>query len=528
MRSYLERFLPGLVIITALVFAGGKYLYALSEVLDIDLADESKYLYRGVDLLHSGFSPATWAPMYSSWYFLLSLVQPDRVQLYYLNVALLTILLPVLLFVLLRRYQVSLLVAACAAFLFLISNANLGVMPRVNHLALVILLVALLIASFTKSLSKRFAIVGLGALVASYARPELYYAFILAGLVSLGLALRARDRWAGILSALVLLAAIPLGQLLGVPLSGAQRTLTAFGQHYSLNWITWTNNVGRVSPWSDWQRIIQNDFGDARNLLDVVRANPAQFFRHVSANIANLPSNLFALLAYHANVFLPEALRAQEAWLWPLLAAFALILRRDRLLPQFKRHQDLLLLLGFISIIPIGVTLIIYPRAHYLVPIAALVLVALGLLLDIQPPHGNGIWIALVIGIVLVAATPRASNLLGPSEHPVSDTIHFFQALQLKGTVRLLEAGGRGYEVYLPNTHSIAHTVKKKPFNTFLRERKINAILLSDRLVNDVRYRDDPQWKAFLSNYAERGFQLLTTPDGTRLLVASELLKSSP
>jgi hypothetical protein len=40
---------------------------------------------------------------------------------------------------------------------------------------------------------------------------------------------------------------------------------------------------------------------------------------------------------------------------------------------------------------------------------------------------------------------------------------------------------------------------KDVPFGRLLRERKLNMIFATDDLWDDTRFRDDPEWKAFLS-----------------------------
>ena len=90
-------------VILVLLAVGWKYTRGLESVLDIGLYDESNYLHSGHSLLDIGFPSPGAAPLYAVWYFLLSKLQSDRVELYYLNYRVLTILVPIALYLLFRR-----------------------------------------------------------------------------------------------------------------------------------------------------------------------------------------------------------------------------------------------------------------------------------------------------------------------------------------------------------------------------------------------------------------------------------------
>src|SRR5215213_3201108 len=127
-----------LLIALFLLIAGLKFTFALENFWSLRLYDESAYLYAGVKLPALGLPSAEYAPLYALWYYALSLLQPDRIALYFLNYKVVTILPPILAFFLLRRYRVSLIVSVVISGVFLISNANLPVWPKPAHFALVI------------------------------------------------------------------------------------------------------------------------------------------------------------------------------------------------------------------------------------------------------------------------------------------------------------------------------------------------------------------------------------------------------
>lgn len=68
-----------------LLTAGLIYTSGLQSVMDVALYDESNYLSDGVNLVMRGFPAAQDGPLYAAWYYLLSLVDANRIDLYFLN-----------------------------------------------------------------------------------------------------------------------------------------------------------------------------------------------------------------------------------------------------------------------------------------------------------------------------------------------------------------------------------------------------------------------------------------------------------
>src|SRR5215217_7110820 len=162
-----------------LLLAGLKFTYRLPSILDITLRDESIYLYSGVKMVQEGVPSPEFAPLYSAWYYVLSLLQPDEVALYYLNLKAVTVLPPILVFFLLRRYGLSTLAGVIISGLFLISTANLPVSPKPNHFALIIILFSLNAATYIKRDTLAILLVSIGTLVCSYVRPEFFLTYLL-------------------------------------------------------------------------------------------------------------------------------------------------------------------------------------------------------------------------------------------------------------------------------------------------------------------------------------------------------------
>ena len=66
--------------------------------------------------------------------------------------------------------------------------------------------------------------------------------------------------------------------------------MIAFGQHYSLNWHSW-EKVDK-DPWTNWEPIIREDFGEISSPFQVIIRNPSAFLRHVFSNVKKLPHQI--------------------------------------------------------------------------------------------------------------------------------------------------------------------------------------------------------------------------------------------
>lgn len=526
--------IPDLILISALLVAALRFIAPIAQLTDVWLYDESDYLYYGVTLLQNGPPTPDWAPLYALWYFGLSLFQPDRVALYYLNFQILCLLLPLVLYATLRRYAVPTVPAGIAAFLFLIARANLPMWPRVSHFALLIVLGSLIAASFARSRSSAFAIAGFGALLAAYARPDLALAAILLTTVTLVALFHDRAPRRAVNPSLFIglgLGSFGLITLFGPPIGDGYRSFAAFAQHFGLNWVRWTGSS--LSPWTNSFEIIALAFGDVQSIGGALRADPPFFARHVVSNLARTPQAFFELFFFHANLLLPPNHQAREGWLLLLLSgAGALFVgwrRRDQVRQRLRTMAPLWIILG--SYLPglLIANLVIYPRNHYLLILGILLIVGVMALFGrpAAPHTALTLPISVGLGLLMVLALPPTTAILpGAPNKPTLATLAFITALPLNGSVQLLEAEG-GYNIYLGDQFSrVAEYDKDGPFNEWAARRQINMIVLSSRLQNDSRLRDDPEWQHLLSDPAAQGYiELPISGTDLTLLVQQHLLE---
>lgn len=461
----------------SLILLGIKYLFGLSTYTDIMLYDESNYLYNGVYLLKEGFPDIHNAPLYALWYFILSLIPQELTSLYFLNHTIISIVLPLSLFIALRSKEVSSIASFTIAVFVLLSAGNL-IVPLVGQFALIIILISLIF--YEKDLLP----LQIGALCATLVRPEFILTLIL--LLIYG---RKKLNFYILLSSLVL--------FLVIVFNPSDRSFFAFSQHFSLNWVSWNHSL--LSPWTNYDIIMQENFGDAGSIISAFLSNPLLFIKHILENVVSIGKVSSEVLKHS---FILSA--------WEVFAFIGLIVFASRKYTFDKTIIPIILLLipSFISLI------LIYPRKHYLFIVFVLLFCILLILFKKQTKDKIQHWIPIIV--VLFFVFPQASQLVDQNTQPYLTTINFLKSLEIKEEVNLLEADG-GYNIYLgENFKRVAEYDKDCEFDKFLKKRNINMIVVSGKLLNFNAFKEDPQWIAFLNN--PHPFKVYKIPSANRYL----------
>jgi len=510
-----------LLIIIIILLAGLKYTFMLEKGLDISFYDEASYLYWGIKIPVEGLPRTDYAPLYAFWYFIISLIEPNRVNLFYLNVKLMTILPPIIVYILLRKNRVSIPVSATISWFFLLSRANAYTWPKVSHFALLIVLFILILVT-RRSLLWTSLYASLGGLVVSYIRPEFFMAYILSLLIFiLTAALGKQERIRLPVLLWYLLVTVALLGVFGLPVS-TDRSIIAFGQHFSRNWVSWTGSD--LSPWTNWREIVAQNFGTADSVLSAFTNNPSIFLKHISYNILELIRNASTLIL---PTFFPKG--KTSLFIAALSIIGLCIAKRSTIRNNFREYKNIILFMGIFILPGLVSTIIIQPRDHYLLLPCVLTAVFLAIIVDSnehEQKQANYTKL-LFLGLLAISFTPYfAERIRSDRPGPNLASIRFIQSLSIEETVYLLEAEG-GYHYYLDdNFHRIAQYAKNSDFYHFMEERKINMIMVTDVLVEDSRFRDDAEWIDFLDNYSTFEFTQLDVPyAGSLLLIHNDLLK---
>lgn len=532
------------IAIVTIILCGFIFLNKFSNTTDIGLYDESNYLAWGLDIFKVA-QPAENGVGYMLWYYFISLFQPDRVKLYYLNIIILTIALPLSIFIVLRRYYVPLIIAFLIATLFLVSNANFPLSPKVSQFAAIVMLLGIAAATCTQDTRLKMYIFASVALIISYARPDFfisYIIFIMILIINSLITLRKDIFSKGtLLLSVFLIINLVVVWILGLPISkDGTRSLLAFGQHFSANYVVW-NGINE-NPWTNWNKYFNQSFKGSTSILSAAFANPSDFFRHILSNLKLFPLQIEIMgkLIYPKYIFDLGVYQLKILlWTSAFFVVVQLLISKSNVLNYLKtcfyfdiksKYVDVIYLLIFL--IPPAITVVlIYPREHYLLFIILLIIILISLLLFrqnklISIKFNTNIAFILICIFSLFAIRPVSQSISDPliANRKV---IAFLSTLNIKENINILEAEG-GYSIYLgDNFKRIPEYAKGEPFDLFMSKNNINMIVISNALRADSRFKSDSKWTDFISSPNSFGFELLNIPglDDRLLLVRREVLK---
>ena len=521
--------------LTMLLVAGLIYTFQMTHFLDIGLMDESNYLWGW----NNPILYAQNGPLYSLWYRLLTLLSGDAVVAYFWNMRFVMIGLPMVLYIALRSYRVTPLIAVMVSLLLLRGYITFGLGTKSAQVCMTLFLLGLILCCQMNRLYWRWLVMALATLAMSYVRPEFFISFVLSFLIFTGCLIYYFKKSVSLKERILILGFILATALciyiVGIPLAGG-RSFLAFGQHYAVHWVGWHHDLR--NPWTHWNDIVSIDFGAATSILQAALANPIAFSRHIGTNLSDFAPNVVGIFmgSYPFQVA-PIALM-----LCGILVSIALVavpISKGGILSWLKLtwaqfHQEIFLLaIVFICIFPVmGSTFLISPRLHYalLFGLPCLFLLVVNqsrvfTILNLKMNTSQLVMCAVSIAVLLSMRPLSAVPL--PSEREVSKIIYFIRDLNITAPVNMLEADG-GFFIYLtPNyAERVAEYEKQGSFDDFIREKAINMIVVSPTMNKDARFIHDSQWQAFLANPMQKGFTAMTIPgvSGYTLLVDQKLL----
>lgn len=487
--------------------------------LDIGLYDETAYLGRGLAIPTQGLPTGDMAPVYSLWYFLLHKLIADPVDLYFLSHGITIAALPIVCLFLLRAMGVRWNVCMIISCFILLSTLNVLSWPHVSVFAVIILLLGSLCFASTSMRSWRFIPLISSTALAVFIRPE----FVL----SLGLfiawwswtlysqkdiPLASRMLRAGILGGSVLI----IFQVFGDPLANG-RSIVAFGQHYAVNKVK-AEDLS-IDPWTNWELILEHDFGAVDGLCAALAAAPDKMAWHVMQNIKATPNALTRSL-------MPAGMRP-SIFAQLLVVTFIVALcatafvRREQWKVRLRETMIAAIILALPALVSM---LVIHPREHYvLFPLCLMLLPLLAGVFsgDDRIAPSRPAFLVLVISACAVPLLGR--NMV--RERPVLATIEELRALPVSPDLKILDADG-GYGVYLPfRTVRVQAQEKDSPFTSWSAEKALDVIIVSPRLRADHRYNSDKTWEDFLAGGYEKDFIMRhVTGSDVYLLIAKHVL----
>ena len=514
-----DRIRPRDLLFLALVaMLGAKVGWGVAIFGDVQLADETAYLDRG---LGWDLPPAQGSPLYSCWYFLLSLIATDPIDLYFLNWFLLPTMLGAGMYLLVRSLGGAELPAFLSAAVIMLSRVH-EIWPRPMHFAASLVMFGLAIAFALRGTSTRLAVATLTLGVAAYARPEFAVSFVALAAILIAVLIGESYRHPSrigrnlALGCLALLPAFLLYQSFGSPLGGG-RSDVAFGQHYAVNKYEAGLMDADRSPWHNYREIVAEDFGRSDvGPLGALLASPKNFLWHGSRNIAGFVENIRGILTSASSEMIKHLLRGYIAFVLIAVCLIGWSECRGVTWRGLIARISVPGMIGLAVVAPIiAACLAIYPREHYLLCLLVIPLAFATCLIRIDsfPRRLTPSWrlAGLIAGAIvllapnhyvgwdygrLLAAERRGED--PEAVQPVIDVVEMIREIPLTGPLRV--AGiGYSYFVYAePEFEFFGPTkIGTNGFTAFLKRRDINVVVLRDNDTIVDLLREDPEFMSF-------------------------------
>jgi hypothetical protein len=521
--------------VLAIVVVCFKLLYEISGVMDIRFYDETVYLGRGVQLnwnslFKDGF-------VYFVWYKLLSLFVQDNVTLYYLNYILLFLINPLLMYILLRKMGRERFGSAFFSIALLAANITIITWPFITRFATALILCTFILILSVKTKKAKYVIALCGLSLLIYTRPEYVLSLVLFSIVSLSCLMykfiKSRKRVFAFLALFTLLLSVFIVFIKGPAKAG--RSVMAFGQHYAVN----LHQEGKISinPNTNWRKVMKDRFGTDRSITKAFLNNPKEMIGHLVTNIRRLPGRVIALsLPYKTKNKFGTKL------IFLIIAGFLIfisIINSVRGIkgkgwkqflspvennPGLNINDGIFYFLSIIIIIPLVISVcLVYPREHYLLVLFTVVLVMVVKNLPGIPKNAilkKFRWVPYAVILFILYAVPwRVSGTRGTLPQDIQPLqkcsnlkkISFIKSIKAVSKIVFLGAHG-SMEPYIDNLQHVSEMEKDVSFNEFLEQMKINMIWVDKALRKDTRFRDDDEFKDFLSAIPNDAWEKIDIP----------------
>jgi len=299
------------LLIILLICCGLKLTFHIDRLIDIALYDETGYIQRALSIPASGMPSASISPLYSIWYYFLSAFVNKPLDLFYLNIILQIILLPIIFFIFLRTLRINPLYSLLSAFYLLISYGNIFPMPRSALFVTLIIMTFFIFFALAKNDFIKIMILASGCLVASFIRPEYFLGFVAFIMYAIVLFVLRKESTRFFLTTIFSFSLlwVALISWAGNPFTDgyATRGFWAFGQNFSYNYATWEKL--NINPWTNSDKIIEQHFGNSHNLFLAFLTNPVLILKHFFSNLLLYFKYIYLILFVHLNIILPSSQR---------------------------------------------------------------------------------------------------------------------------------------------------------------------------------------------------------------------------
>ena len=385
-----------------------------------------------------------------------------------------------------------------------------------------------------------------GVFLASYIRPEFFLSFMILFVLFMVLHVRGKKDVFVLLGTFVFIFLV-VGAL-GNPFGGG-RSFAAFRDHFCLNWVVW--NESSLDSWKEYSTIMKINFGEAKTILQCVFANPLIVFKHIIYNVYNTFKIGMGLFLVHSNLLIPTpyffdgslfALSSInkipvgigfifEAILLLVGIIFILVYQFKKKCKSwsenFKKYRRDILFLGVCMVPSIVSCFFIFSKPHYLLFI---VLFSILIILIVVSKVNKGYKLCkehFFIGVAILLITPKMSVLQAvPTKYcgdRVVSTLSVIKNLNIAGKSKVMSADG-DYAVYLEGDFDCvsSYSKEKQNFQKFLDGENFDIVVVTPRLLKSEDYKNDDDWKRFLVNYEQFGYEKVRVKNYPHYLLVKE------
>jgi hypothetical protein len=484
---------------------------------DISLFDESIYLSQGLGH-YPDFSIYERGPLYSLYYYIISLKVSDPITLYTIGSTLNIITSVSLLLSAIYVFTRSL--ALCtAAFILLVSSNLIEVWPYVSFLAVTFISAGAILIFQRKSIIDSISISTLVFFLLCFIRPEFVISFYAALTLTLVITFyHLYTTFKGDIftqlknlrtSAFSLFAVAALSILWSFPiLSSSGRSFLAFGQHYALRKFE-TGQV-TIDPWLNWLSILHNDAPNTHSISDILKNYPNVLISHISANLHEFLGSIVNIVA---APFEQNAIATSAIVIALILIAAKFFTYRQTVTPHIEsenRKGTVLFLIlasapSFISVISI------YPRAHYtLILFSCCVLLLANLFTNRRLSGTPFASVSLVAALAILIPQPVAH-----------DKVNLSTIIDIRNSTavhKMLEVDG-GWCVYLSCQLIFASDIPQNiSVAQYIKQNDIDSVMVSSRMREYAKGISDRTLQEFLDTATQNGWKSIPLRNGATLL----------
>jgi len=564
-RQYLTRLgsralaCPTVLGTLAILICGWKFTFGIGHSLDIDPHHEAMYLAYMLGQYPGGIPPE-YSPLYVYLYAFERLFAANIIDLFYVQMAVLTVALPLALFAYLMARRAPLMLALPSSLWLMICVANLPVRPKPMHLALIVLFCGLAVFVKLGARQEKWAWMAFICAALSTIRPELLWSLVIVGSWSVYLVFAGRKLDRCMLLAVGASGAAVAGlyAVAGVPLFG-ERSVDALAFHFAANYAGWH---GETPFTTDQNEVFRQVFGNAQSIPAAFLANPGPFLHSMWSNLLHVPV-AFGVFLLHFNLLLPRYLSFGfiEAGIAAVLLVVAVTYygrqvaasapgpalsgatRMARAIGHLRRfgaeYPDVVCLLLFL--VPYATMMVVlYPRYHYVLAVGTL---AFALAIALAAPRLRPARLgrsAFVLALALLAMTPSLGSVGARVDHRIGEIAvapltalaeaRFLQSLDRGRRITVFESTDPGVSPYAGDNFRSTSPGPKPPSDVgaFLRDNDIGVVIEDERLRKIGRYSRDTEWTRFRAAPGEYGFAAHTLPGTDAILyVRTDLLPRS-